>query len=133
MCNIPYQEAIGSLMYALLGTCPDITYAVQTISRFPKNPGQAHWEAVTYGGNTKELKGFADADESMAEDRHAGYAFLLHSGAVSWAAKRQEIVSLSTTESEYITVTHTSKEAIWLTSFICSTLRCYAGTHPLIF
>ena len=135
MRNIPYQEAVGSLMYASLGTRPDITYAMQTVSRFSKNPGQAHWDAVkrifrylkgtkefwlTYGGQQKELKGYADADGSMAEDRHAisGYAFLLHGGAVSWAAKRQEIVSLSTTESEYVAVTHASKEALWLRSLI---------------
>ena len=75
---------------------------------------------MTYGGQQKELKGYADADGSMAEDRHAisGYAFLLHGGAVSWAAKRQEIVSLSTTESEYVAVTHASKEALWLRSLI---------------
>ena len=36
MHNIPYQEAIGSLMYASLGTCPDITYAIQTVSCFPR-------------------------------------------------------------------------------------------------
>ena len=135
MRNIPYQEAVGSLMYASLGTRPDITYAVQTVSRFSKNPGHAHWEAVkrifrylkgtkeywlTYGGQQKELKGYADADGSMAEDRHAisGYAFLLHGGAVSWATKRQEIVSLSTTESEYVAVTHASKEALWLRSSV---------------
>ena len=64
--------------------------------------------------------GYANADGSMAEDRHtiSGYAFLLHGGAVSWAAKQQEIVSLSTTESEYITITHASKEALWLRSLI---------------
>ena len=75
---------------------------------------------MTYGGPQKELKGYADADGSMAKDRHAisGYTFLLHGGAVSWAAKRQEIVSLSTTESEYVAVTHASKEAIWLQSLI---------------
>ena len=135
MHNIPYQEAIGLLMYMSLGTHPDITYAVQTIYRFSKNPGQLHLEAVkrifhylkgtkeywlTYGGQVRELRGYADADGSMAEDRHAisRYTFLLHGGAVSWAAKRQEIVSLSTTESKYVTVTHTSKEAIWLRSLI---------------
>ena len=56
----------------------------------------------------------------MAEDRHAisGYAFIINGGAVSWSAKRQEIVSLSTTESEYIAATHASKEALWLRSLI---------------
>ena len=148
MRNIPYQEAVGSLMYASLGTCPDITYAVQTVSRFSKNPGQAHWEAVkrifrylkgtkefwlTYGGQQKELRGFADADGSMAEDRHAisGYAFLLHGGAVSWAAKRQEIVSLSTTESEYVAVTHASKEALWLRSLISQLFDIVLAPTPL--
>ena len=135
MHNIPYQEAVGSLMYASLGTHLDITYAMQTISCFSKNSGQAHWEAVkqifcylkgmkefwlTYGGQQKDLRGYANADGSMAEDRHAssGYAFLLNGGAISWAAKRQEIVSLSTTESEYIAVMHASKEALWLRSLI---------------
>ena len=56
----------------------------------------------------------------MTEDRHAisGYAFLLNGGAVSWATKQQEIVSLSTTESEYVAVTHASKEVLWLRSLI---------------
>jgi len=66
------------------------------------------------------LVGYADADGSMAEDRHAisGYAFMLHGGAVSWSAKRQEIVSLSTTESEYVAVTHAAKEALWIRSLL---------------
>ena len=56
----------------------------------------------------------------MAEDRHAisGYAFPLHGGAVLWSAKWQEIISLSTTESEYIAATHAAKEALWLHSLI---------------
>jgi hypothetical protein len=56
----------------------------------------------------------------MNEDRRAvsGYAFLIDGGAVSWSSKRQEIVSLSTTESEYIAATHGGKEALWLHSLI---------------
>ena len=52
--------------------------------------------------------GYADADGSMAGDWHAisGYGFIIHGGAVSWSAKRQEIVSLLTTESEYIATTY---------------------------
>jgi hypothetical protein len=56
----------------------------------------------------------------MAEDRRAvsGYAFLIDGAAVSWSSKRQEIVSLSTTESEYVAATHAAKEALWLRSLI---------------
>lgn len=135
MRHIPYREAVGSLMYASLGTRPDISYAVTTVSRFSQNPGQPHWDAVrriyrylvgtkdlrlTYGGVEGTLTGFADADGSMAEDRRAvsGYAFLIDGGAVSWSSKRQEIVSLSTTESEYVAATHAAKEALWLRSLI---------------
>src|SRR5271155_2922427 len=56
----------------------------------------------------------------MGEDRGAisGYAFIINGGAVSWSAKRQEIISLSTTESEYIAAPYTAKEALWLRQLI---------------
>jgi hypothetical protein len=135
MRDVPYHEAIGSLMWACLGTRPDIAFAVTTLSRFSKNPGPSHWEAakrvlrylkgtrdlwLSYGGLKGELVGYADADGSMSEDRHAinGYAFILNGGAISWSCKRQEIISLSTTESEYIAATHAAKEALWLRSLL---------------
>ena len=135
MRDVPYREAVGSLMYAALGTRPDIAFAVQTVSRFSSNPGLAHWEAVkrifrylkgtselwlSYGIKNMKLTGYTDADGSMAEDRHAisGYAFLIHGGAVSWSAKRQEIIALSTMEAEYVAITHAVKEALWLRSLI---------------
>jgi hypothetical protein len=61
-----------------------------------------------------------DADGNMAEDRHAvsGYAFLANGGAVSWNTKCQNVISLSTTESEYITATQATKEALWHHSII---------------
>ena len=135
MCDIPYHKVVGSLMYAALGTRPDIAFAVQTVSHFSINPGPAHWEAVkhifcylkgtidlwlSYGDQKMKLTGYTDADGSMAEDRHAisGYAFLIHGGAVSWSTKRQEIVVLSTTEAEYVAITHAAKEILWLQSLI---------------
>jgi hypothetical protein len=135
MHDMPYHEAVGSLMYAALGTRPDIAHAVQTASWFSSKPSIDHWEAVkcifrylkgtkelwlAYGGDEKELLGYANADGKMAEDRHAisGYAFILHGGAVSWSTKHQEIISLSTTESEYVAATHTMKEALWLRSLL---------------
>ena len=135
MRDVPYREAVGALNWAALATRPDIAFAVATVARFAANPGPAHWEAVkrifrylagtrdlwlSYGESKRALEGYADADGSMAEDRRAitGYAFLIDGGAVSWSSKRQEIVSLSTTESEYVAATHGGKEALWLRSLI---------------
>jgi len=137
MRDVPYHQAIGSLMYASLGTRPDISLAVQTLSHFTANPGIAHWEAVkrvfrylkgtrelwlSYGQVVKEMEGYADADGSIMEDRKAisGYTFIINGGAVSWSAKKQEIVSLSTTESEYVAATYAAnlKEALWLCTLI---------------
>jgi len=42
MRDIPYHEAVGSLIYAVLRMRPDITFAIQTISHFTKNPGPIH-------------------------------------------------------------------------------------------
>ena len=39
MEKVPYQSLIGSLMYAMLGTRPDIAYAVGALSKFAANPG----------------------------------------------------------------------------------------------
>jgi hypothetical protein len=63
---------------------------------------------------------FADADGMSLENRKAvsGYTFILNGAAVSWSSKQQEIVSLSTTEAEYIAITYTAKEAIWFRYFM---------------
>ncbi|THH08108.1 hypothetical protein EW145_g2931 [Phellinidium pouzarii] len=85
---------------------------------------------LTYGGvENGFLKGCGDADGSMQEDRHAisGNAFLIDGGAVSWFSKRQEIVSLSTTESEYVAATHAAKEALWLRQLISQLFEPIAG------
>ena len=131
MSKTPYREAIGSLMYAAVATRPDITFAVSALSQFLENPGEVHWEAVkrvfrylagtktlslTYGNERHELLGFTDADGSSQEHRHAisGFAFLIDGAAVSWASRKQELVTLSTAEAEYVAATHAAKECIWL-------------------
>ena len=45
MHHVPYASAVGSLMYAMVCTRPDIAHAVSTMSRFMSNPGRPHWEA----------------------------------------------------------------------------------------
>jgi len=80
---------------------------------------------LTYGGAGEELARFADADGNIAEDWHATseYAFIISGGAVSWSAKHQEVVTLSTTESEYVSMTHAAKEAVWLCLLILQVFK----------
>jgi len=131
MRKVPYREAIGSLMYIAIATRPDISFAVSCLSQFLENPGEAHWQAVkcvfrylagtrdqalTYGTEQHELQGYTDADGTSQEHRHAisRYAFIIDGGAVSWSLQKQELVTLSTAEAEYVVATHAAKECIWL-------------------
>jgi hypothetical protein len=149
MWNIPYHEAVSALNWAALTTHPNILFAVSTVTRFTSNPSPAHWEAVkqifcylartrdlwlSYGKVCRTLVGYTDADGSMAEDCHAisGYVFLIDGGAVSWSSKWQEIVSLSTTESEYVMVTHRLKEAMWLCSLLSEVFSSFKDTTVLL-
>ena len=84
---------------------------------------------LSFGGEAKELIRYADADSSMGEDRHAlsGYTYLIDGSAVFWSMKRQEIVSLLITESEYVATTHTTKEGLWLQLLITQLFSPLSG------
>ena len=127
-----YQSAVGSLMYAMLGTRPDIAYAVSVVSRFASKPTDQHWGAVkhilrylkhtlhyqlTYQGGLGALQGYTDSDwggDTHTRRSTAGYVFNIGSGALSWSSKRQPTVALSSCEAEYFGQTQATKEAIWL-------------------
>jgi len=89
--------------------------------------------ALTFGAGKKGLEGFTDADGASQEHQHAisGYAYILDRGAVSWASKKQELVTLSTTEAEYIAATHAAKEGIWLRRLVEEVFRPLAHPTPL--
>ena len=76
--------------------------------------------ALTFGAGKRGLEGFTDADGASQEHRHTitGYAYILDGGAISWASKKQELVTLSTTEAEYVAATHAAKEGVWLRHLI---------------
>lgn len=127
-----YQRAVGSLMYAMLCTRPDIAFAVSVVSRYSANPTKEHINAakrilrylratidhkLVFCGPLEALMGYTDADWGGDYDTRrstSGYVFSLGSRTISWSAKRQPVVSLSTCEVEYIGQTQAAKEAIWL-------------------
>jgi hypothetical protein len=134
---VPYREAVGSLMYLMVGTRPDIAYSVSVASRYLSNPGPKHWLGVKrimrylkgtidYGlcfsfSEKVELVGFSDADWAGDLDSRkstTGYVFTLSGGPVSWTSKRQNTVALSSTEAEYMAVTMTGREAVWLRTLL---------------
>ena len=147
MRNLPFRSALGSLMYLAVGTRPDIAFVVSTIAQFTENPGWKHWEAIkrvyhylvgtkgwtlTYGTQRKGLIGYVDADGASQEHRHAitGFAFLVDGGAILWGSRKQELVTLSTAEAEYVAATHAAKETLWLRRFIGEVFQPL--THPTI-
>ena len=120
MHHIPYHKAVGLLLYLAISTRPDIAFPIGILSQFVDNPGRVHWEGVKHV--FRYLAGTRDGavDGATQEHWHAitGYAFLIDRGAISWSSKKQEIIMLSTTESEYVATTHAAKEVIWLCRFI---------------
>ena len=87
---------------------------------------------LTFGGQKETiLEGFCNADWASQKHRHSISGFSFHFGveAVSWSSKKQGIVSLSSTEAEYVAQRHAAKEAIWLRSFMSE--MCGGKQKPL--
>ncbi|KAK8715893.1 hypothetical protein V6N13_043218 [Hibiscus sabdariffa] len=137
MSQIPYASAIGSIMYAMICTRPDLSYALSMTSRYQANPGDGHWVAVknilkylrrtkdvflVYGGEEQlSIKGYTDASFQTDKDdsrSQSGFVFRLNGGAVSWKSSKQDTVDDSTTEAEYIAASEAAKEAVWIKNFI---------------
>uniref|UniRef100_A0A1J3I7B7 Retrovirus-related Pol polyprotein from transposon TNT 1-94 n=2 Tax=Noccaea caerulescens TaxID=107243 RepID=A0A1J3I7B7_NOCCA len=145
MEGTPYASAVGSLMYAMIGSRPDLAFAVGVISRFMSNPGRDHWTAVkwvlrylrgasqdclTFTKNKDfSIEGFCDSDYATDLDKRrsvTGFIFKVWGNTVSWRSNLQSVVALSTTEAEYMALSSAVKEAIWLKS-LCEELGFGAG------
>ena len=121
-----YQQIIGTLIYAIIGTRPDITFVAMRLSQFNNNPTEEHIKytryVLQYLKGTKELKikydgtsdarliGYSDSDWcENRDDRHStsGHVFLMANGAISWASQRPKMVTLSVGEAEYMELAST--------------------------
>lgn len=136
MQTFPYRSLVGSLMYLAMGTRPDLVFAVQQLSQFLTNPGKAHWDAaqrvIGYLAGTKSLglvlggpnshskpilSAYVDADYAHCSDTRrciSGYVTLLYGTLISWLSKKQPLVTLSTTEAEYVALALCLQELLYL-------------------
>lgn len=111
----PYRELLGSLMYLMLGSRPDICFALSYLSRFQDCATDVHFQhlkkilrflkgtanyKLTYRKNNEDvLVGFADADwanDSVDRKSTSGYIFKVFGNVVNWGTKKQGLVTLST-------------------------------------
>ena len=133
-----YREMVGSLIYVMTGTRPDICYVVNLLSQNMVAPTMAHLKLCkqvfkflkgtkhydlkfTKAKNGLCLEGYVDSDWGSSPDRRSisGYCYQLNdTGAlnapISWASCKQRIVALSSTEAEYVAVTDAMKEGNYL-------------------
>ncbi|CAI7879669.1 unnamed protein product [Closterium sp. NIES-54] len=149
----PYAELVGSLMYAMMCTRPDLAYPISVLARFvgPGRHTEVHWKAakrvlrylcgtkehaLTLGGSSPPfLSGFSDsswADSQPDRRSSQGYGFTLGSGLVSWRSTRSSSVSLSSCEAKLYAGTMAAHESRWLCFLLaelgapqpCPTLWC---------
>lgn len=131
-----YRGLVGKLGYLVNMTRPDLAWAYSQLSSFVQCPGEVHMDAakhvlaylrgtydrcLTYhkpsGTRLNTLWGWVDSDWAADKDTrrsHTGYVLMLNGGAISWRSRRQESVSLSTSEAEYIAASQCGQEVVYL-------------------
>lgn len=140
MANKPYREAVGSFMYLVTGTRPDLAFFIREISQYLDNPGLPHWKAVKHGlhylNGTKDfgitlggeenlellqsdeyLMAYTDSDYAACQDTRrciGGYITMFCNSPISWVSRRHHTVVLSTTEAEYIALCYCMQELIYI-------------------
>ncbi|XP_040951489.1 secreted RxLR effector protein 161-like [Gossypium hirsutum] len=137
MQKIPYASAVGSLMYALVCTCPDITYIVRMLGRYLRKLGIDHSIAakrvmrylqrtkdymLTYKrSNLLEVIGYSDSDFTGCQNSRkstSDYIYLLAGGAISWKSVKQTLVATSIMATEFVVCYEASNHEIWLRNFV---------------
>jgi len=120
-----YQSLISSLLYIMLGTRPDIAFAVTQMAKFTSNPSDEHLNRAMYilrylvgtrdyalvfnGNNNGGLHAFCDSsygDDCTDSDRMRrstqGYFFKLADLSIKWHSHTQKMIATSSTAAEYM-------------------------------
>src|SRR5215216_6667421 len=151
MDKVPYASAIGSIMYAMLCTRPDVAHAISLTSRYQSDLGSEHWIAVKnilkYLRRTKDMflvygceeelvtKCYVDASFDTDPDdskSQSGYVFLLNGAAVSWRSSKQPVVAGSTMEAEYVAASEAVQKAVWMKEFITELGVVPSALEPMV-
>lgn len=138
LSSIPYRQAVGSLMFLLQATRPDLAFALSTVSQFNDKYTEVHWNAVKrilkYLKNTSnyglffrkdqvgQIVGYSDASHAgnhpVDTKSTTGYIFQFQKGTISWNSKKQPSTALSSTEAEYRALVSATREGIWIKHFV---------------
>ena len=138
-----YREIVGSLIYFMTGTRPDLCYIDSMLSQYKAKPTNVHlqlakhvlrylkgtifYELKFQRSDVLELSVFCDYDWGASEDRRsiAGYGFQLckNGPLISWKSRKQQTVALSTCEAEYMAQSAATQEAKFLRQQICQTMN----------
>lgn len=128
-----YRSLVGALLYISVNSRPDIAASVSFLGRRASQPTINDWKAakrvLRYLKGTKELKlkfgpgeewllrGYSDSDWAGDHDTRkstTGFVFLYGTGPISWVSRRQTCVTLSSMEAEYVALSDTCQELIWI-------------------
>lgn len=139
-----YQQILGELRYITDSTRPDIAYATNRLAQHMAKPQKHHQHALksllrylkgtrTHGlfyshtktqhETTHPLQVYSDADFANDKDRRSvtGTVHCYHGTPISWNARKQNVISLSTTEAEYIAATDATRHTTWLRKLLNDT------------
>jgi len=132
-----FQMVIGSLLYLMLGTRPDIAFAVTHLLRHAANPSQDHLNKALYicgyligtstyslvynGGSGAGLIACTDSDWGSDPTSHlsqTGFYLKLADGLISWTSHAQKTIAYSSTEAEYMALSNCARQVTWIQSLL---------------
>ena len=148
-----YRAIVGSLIYIMVATRPDLSYVVTKLSQFMSAPTKSHLSVAKrclrylkgtceYGLNFSKsnenlkLIGFSDSDWGNSDDCKSisGFCFQLQSNGplISWKSKKQPVVALSSCEAEYVALTNTIQEGKFLKQLMMDLLNVHDFTVDIM-